>query len=256
MGKRGAGAAEDFRERVPGHPMFQAELGRNLGSIGPKKVDPVEARRPGDQAHRGGGKDRGRGRVREFGDLLSQQRRRPNAVYVCDALLQFVRHIRRAGGGNILKILRGKNDDILAALLCALDLNIGAHGIGVDPRQGHRTIIECFRAQILRGKRRGVGLADDTRSIDALRPGRAVPVLGAHARKIPASGESEKQHQRNEDRRSAQNEDEPVHENQDADCCGEASGLPGCEWAAPPTRVMNSRRLMGLTPSPRITTQS
>src|SRR5262252_7144769 len=69
-----------------------------------------------------------------------------------------------------------------------------------------------------------------------------------------ASGESEKQHQRNEDRRNAENEDEPVHGNQDADCCGEASGLPGCEWAAPPTRVMNCRRLMGLAPKPRLTT--
>ena len=62
---------------------------------------------------------------------------------------------------------------------------------------------------------------------------------------------SEKQHQGNEDRRNAENEDEPVHGNQDADRCGEASGLPGCECAAPPTRVMNSRCLMGLTSKAR-----
>ena len=32
----------------PGIAMFQAELGRNRGSIGPRKVDPVDARRSGD----------------------------------------------------------------------------------------------------------------------------------------------------------------------------------------------------------------
>jgi hypothetical protein len=36
-------------------------------------------------------------------------------------------------------------------------------------------------------------------------------VIGAKGRIRPASGESEKQHQRNEDRRNAENEDEPVH---------------------------------------------
>src|SRR5438477_146771 len=124
-------------------------------------------------------------------------------------------------------------------------------------------IIERYRGQILRGqRRRGDG---NTRFIEALRPGRAVRVIAAHVRRRRASGESEKEHQRNEDRRNAENEDEPVHGNQDADCCEEASGLPGCKWAAPPTRVMNSPRLLGLTPkakdhdltiTPRIATRS
>src|SRR5262245_39817401 len=193
------------------------------------------------------------GVVRGF---LSQQR--PNAVYECDTLLppQFKR-IRRAGGG---KIPRRGNHHGLAVLRCALDLkrDIGDRGIGVVPRQAHRMIIERYRGQIVRGqKRRGVGLDADGNTLStgaALRPDRAVRVIGARVRSRRASGESEKQHQRNEDRRNAENEDEPVHGNQDADCCGEASGLPGCEWAAPPTRVMNSRRLMG-PPRPRITTQ-
>jgi len=136
-----------------------------------------------------------------------------------------------------------------------LDLkrDIGGRGIVVGPRQGHRLIIERYRGQILRGRRRRVGLVDagvNTRSLDAYQPARAVLVTGAQARKL-ASGESEKQHQGNEDRRNAENEDEPVHGNQDADRCGEASGLPGCECAAPPTRVMNSRCLMGLTSKAR-----
>src|SRR5215510_3051457 len=114
-------------------------------------------------------------------------------------------------------------------------------------------VIERYRGQILRG-RRNEGLVGNTQSIVAMRPDRAVRVIGAPAPRQIASGESEKQHQRDEDRRNAENEDEPVHGNQDADCCGEASGLPACEWAAPPTRVMNCRRLMELAPKPRITT--
>src|SRR5438445_8639034 len=41
MGKRGggAGAGDDFRERAPGHAMFQAELGRNRGSIVPRSEE-------------------------------------------------------------------------------------------------------------------------------------------------------------------------------------------------------------------------
>ena len=110
-------------------------------------------------------------------------------------------------------------------------------------------IIERYRGEILRGRKRwgpGVGLTgENTRSIDvALRPARAVLVIGANGRRA-TSGKSEKQHQRNEDRWNTENEDEPVHGNQDADCCGESSGLQDCEWAAPPTSVMNSRRLMG-----------
>jgi hypothetical protein len=114
-------------------------------------------------------------------------------------------------------------------------------------------IIDRSRDQIVREKNRGVGLAEGkTRSIDAYCLTRAVQVFGANDRRAPASGESEKQHQRNEDRRNAENEDEPVHGTQDADCCGQASRLPGCEWAAPPTRVMNSRRLMGLYPKAKV----
>ena len=175
--------------------------------------------------------------------LLSQHR--PNAVYECDALLQArIRHTGRAGGGKIR--LDGCRHG-LAVLPCALDLkrDIGGPGIGVVPRQRHPMIIERYRRQFLRGRRRRV-VDGNTQSLDALRPDRAVRVISTQARRLRrASGESEKQHQRNEDRRNAENEDEPVHGNQDADCCGEASGLPGWEWAAPPTKVMNSRRLMG-----------
>jgi hypothetical protein len=155
-------------------------------------------------------------------------------------------------GGKIR--LDGKHHG-LAVLQCALDFkrDIGDRGIGLGPRQGHRMIIARYRGQILRGRRRGV--VGNTRSSVAMRPGRAVRVIDAHGRRRIASRESEKQHQRNEDRRNAENEDEPVHGNQDADCCGEASGLPGCEWAAPPTRMMNSRRHMRVyPPRPRVTT--
>ena len=100
-------------------------------------------------------------------------------------------------------------------------------------------IIERYRDQILRGRKREDGLAGlafgKTRSIDALRPDRAVLVIGAKGRIRPASGESEKQHQRNEDRRNTENEDEPVHAN--ADC--PVHGTTDCsEWAAPATGVI------------------
>ena len=141
------------------------------------------------------------------------------------------------------RVRRGGNRRTRRPPVRALDPKTGGRRFVVGPRQGHRTIIDCYRGQILRGRRWEYGLAGvaggNTRSIDALRPLHAVRVIGADARRHPASGESEKQHQRNEDRRNAENEDEPVHGSQAEDCC---------EWAAPPTRVMNSRRLMGLTP--------
>ena len=97
----------------------------------------------------------------------------------------------------------------LVAVLRALDLKAGGRGVVVGPGQQRRSVIDRSRGQFLRGRKRQ--LADNTRSIDALRSVRAVKVVGARGRSRIASGKSEKQHQRNEDRRNTENEDDPVH---------------------------------------------
>ncbi len=172
---------------------------------------------------------------------------RPNAVDECDALLQARRRIRRAGGG---KIRRGGNrrerrrPPVRARFenRWPRDRCWSTSGTPND----HRALSRPDSPGPKEAEMGCAGVAGgNTRSIDALRPlhGQSVssvqmPADTAH----PANPKSS-----TSGMRIAGTPRMRMSQSMGIRMQTVADGLR-IEWAAPPTRVMNSRRLMGLTP--------